>query len=98
MTEKIIDIGQHIEKRDMDLILEVNKKAVEIQTEVADQNEEIISQLSKISANQEKVIAQSEKISTQNEHISKDLFKVQVLFITGILALIAQIIQIIWKH
>jgi 3-oxoacyl-ACP reductase-like protein len=108
MSDKIIDIGGHLEKRDLDLILEVNKKAIEIHSEVAAQNEEEIELLGHVVANQEKIIKQNEKIIEQNERIikqnekiieqnekiDKDLFKTKVVFVTGILALIAQIVQI----
>jgi hypothetical protein len=98
MADKIIDIEEHIERRDLDIILEVNKKAIEIQTEVADQNEEIISRLSKMENRQERIEGNQEKITKQNDEISKELFKVQVMFVTGLLALVAQIIQIFLKR
>ena len=36
-----------LNKKDLEIILEVNRKAIEIETEVADQNEEIISLLNR---------------------------------------------------
>ena len=84
-------------KRDLEIILEVNRKAVEIETAVADQNEEIITLLNNSKTNQEKIEEKIDKILENSEETSKDLFKIQVLFVTGLLALVAQIIQIFIK-
>lgn len=92
MAEK--SINESLNKKDLDLILEVNKKAIEIETAVADQNEEILSLLSKIKEMQEKSDDKIESISSKSEEITKDIFKLQVLFISGLLSLIVQIIQI----
>jgi len=97
MSDKIINIHEHISKKDLELILEVNKKAIEIETQVVDQNEEVINYLDaaekKIEAIEEKI----DKIIKQTEETNKDLFKIQVLFITGLLSLVIQIIQIFIK-
>jgi hypothetical protein len=81
-------------KRDLEIILEVNKKAIEIETAVTDQNEEIIVLLTVCKNGQEKMDEKIDKLIEQAEDTSKDLFKIQVLFVTGLLALVAQIIQI----
>lgn len=103
--------NDQINKKDLEVFLEVNKKAIEIEAEVVEQNEEIITLLnasnaqhhsldsrfddvdSKISGVDTKV----DKIIKQTEEISKDLFKMQVLFVTGLLSLVIQIIQIFVK-
>lgn len=102
MVDKIND---NVKKRDLDLILEVNKKAIEIETCVVEQNEEIISRLNELEKNNiahdlkaDRIIEQNDKIIEQNESASKDLFRIQVLFITGLLTLIGQIIQIFLKR
>ncbi len=77
MVEKLNN--ENVKKKDLELILEVNKKAIEIQTEVAEQNEEIIEALTDIKKAQ--------------EDTNRDLFKIQVLFVTGLLSLVIQIIQ-----
>lgn len=90
------------DKKDLEIILEVNKKAIEIETTVADQNEEIIELLNNNKNEQAEIHNKLDevldnklnKIIEKGEEISKDLFKIQVLFITGLLALVAQIIQI----
>jgi Asp-tRNA(Asn)/Glu-tRNA(Gln) amidotransferase C subunit len=95
--EKLLALADQVNKRDLDIILEVNKKAVEIETEVADQNEEIIQLLNDCRNNQEKMDQKTDKLLELSEETSKDLFKIQVLFITGLLALVAQIVQIFIK-
>ena len=95
MPDKIND---QLHKKDLDLILEVNKKAVEIETEVAEQNEEVISLLTTNKERQELMDAKLDKLLKQSEETSRDIFKVQVLFITGLLSLIVQVIQIFLKH
>jgi uncharacterized coiled-coil DUF342 family protein len=103
MPEKI-NVDNNVNKKDLELILEVNKKAIEIQTEVASQNEEIIEILDerKIILTQinEKIILNTEKVDKlvkQSDEMHKDLFKIQVLFITGLLSLVVQIVQIFLK-
>lgn len=86
-----------VNKKDLEIILEVNKKAVEIETAVADQNEEIIGLLNDNQNSQEKIEEKLDKLLEKAEDTSKDLFKIQVLFVSGLLALVAQIIQIFLK-
>lgn len=95
--ERIIPLAERVNKKDLEIILEVNRKAVEIETAVADQNEEIIGLLNDSRDSQEKIDEKIDKILKQSEETSKDIFKMQVLFITGLLALVAQIIQIFLK-
>lgn len=91
------DLSDHLNKRDLEIILEVNKKAIEIETGVADQNEEIISLLNQNKDTQQEINEKAEKIIKQNDELSKDIFKLQVLFVTGLLSLVIQIIQIFLK-
>lgn len=86
--------ADQINRKDLEVILEVNKKAVEIETTVADQNEEIISLLTQDKEKHEQMHEKLDKIIEKGEETSKDLFKIQVLFVTGLLALVAQIIRI----
>lgn len=122
--------NDNVNKRDMEIILEVNRKAIEIGSANAELNEEIISLLndsknSFIDSNKEiaenlskyndrialSLINYNEKIDSvdrkvdkkldhiieQNEKLSRDIFTVQVLFITGVLSLIMQVVQIFIK-
>lgn len=72
-----------LQKSDLDTIIKVNNKAIELQTEVSTQYEEIASQL--------------EKLSNKQEEISKDQFKIIVLLSSGILSLIIQVIILLKK-
>lgn len=96
--DRIIPLVDQVNKKDLEIILEVNRKAVEIETEVAEQNEEIIGLLNDSKDTQESMEEKIDKLITQSEETSKDLFKIQVLFVTGLLALVAQIIQIFMKR
>lgn len=47
MSEKPQNLNEYISKKDLEIILEVNRKSVELQTAIADQYEEIIDNLNK---------------------------------------------------
>lgn len=96
MVEKLNN--ENVRKKDLDLILEVNRKAIEIETEIAEQNEEIISTLSDIKKVQEDQDKKIDKLVEKTEDINKDLFRIQVLFVTGLLSLVIQIVQIFFKR
>jgi hypothetical protein len=93
-NNKNYDSDEQINKRDLDVILEVNRKAIEIETSVADQNEEIIDLLNNIKDTQKIVEEKSFKLNDKLDELSKDMFKLQVLFVTGLLSIIAQIISV----
>jgi hypothetical protein len=97
MSDKIVNINDHLNRRDLEIILEVNRKAIEIETEVADQNEEIITLLNDSKKRQDELDKKMEKLITQSDETNKDLFKIQVLFITGLLSLVIQVIQMFVK-
>lgn len=96
MAEKNI-INDNINKRDLDLILEVNRKAIEIETEVAEQNEEVIAILNKNKETASRAEEKLDKLISQVDGLNRDIFKMQVLFVTGLLSLVIQIIQIFIK-
>lgn len=73
---------ERINKKDLEIILEVNKKAIEIETEMVDQNEDIIQSLGELAEGQKEIKEKVEKLVKQNDDINKDLFKIQVLFLT----------------
>jgi hypothetical protein len=103
--------NEQINKKDLEVFLEVNKKAIEIEAEMVEQNEEIISLLNAGKKQQDVLDSRFDDVESQNgdtdakidklikqtEEISKDLFKIQVLFVTGLLSLVIQIIQIFVK-
>ncbi len=92
MVDKLTN--ENVRKKDLELILEVNKKAIEIESEVAEQNEEIIEALNDIKKSQESQKEKIDKIVKQSEETNRDLFKIQILFVTGLLSLVIQIIQV----
>ena len=93
MVEKLSN-NDNIKRRDLDVILEVNKKAIEIEADLASQNEEIIGSLADIKKSQESQEKMMEKLKDQAEETNKDLFKIQILFVTGLMSLLIQIIRI----
>ncbi len=96
---------EQFSKKDLEIILEVNKKAVEIETTVADQNEEIISLLSDNKSLNERMDKKLDdlierkitKLLEKSEETSKDLFKIRVLYIAAILTIVGQIVEIFLK-
>lgn len=97
MSDKISNINDTIKKKDLELILEVNRKAIEIETGVVEQNEEIMDTLTEINRALEEHDRKLDKVTKHVEETSKDVFKIQVLFVTGLLSLIVQIITIFIK-
>jgi hypothetical protein len=95
--DKIINMNDHLHKKDLDLILEVNKKAIEVEMAVADQNEELIGSQNDIKENQEKIIEIVKEINNGIREQDKEIYKLQILYVMGFLTLIAQIIQIFLK-
>jgi len=96
MTERV-SLNDSLKRNDLNLILEVNRKAIEIETTVADQNEEMMVLLNKCREKQDKSEEKIDKLLKQTEDLNKDLFKLQVLFVSGLLSLVIQIVQIFLK-
>jgi NAD-dependent SIR2 family protein deacetylase len=88
---------EHLQKKDIDLIIEVNKKAVEIEMAVADQNEELISLIEDVKKSQDLISKNIDEFNSQLNSIDKEIYKLQVLYVMGFLTLVAQIIQIFLK-
>jgi len=104
MADKITQIYEHLNKKDLEIILEINKKSVEIEMEVANQNEEIIEELQNSKERDNEVLDKVKKLTETvdiikkvSEENSKDIYKIQILFLTGVLSLIIQIFQILKK-
>lgn len=98
MVDRITNINDNIRKKDIELILEVNKKSVEMTTMIADQYEEAIEILEQVKESQEETTKNIVKLIEQAEKTNREIFKMQVLFITGLLGLVVQIIQIVLKN
>lgn len=97
-------LNDQLNKKDLEVFLEVNKKAIEIETEVVGQNEEIIASLDsnkeshkEINGKLDKLMKQAEDLTKNMTELNKEIFKMQVLFVTGLLGIVAQIIQIFLK-
>lgn len=108
MVEKF-GYNDNLKRHDLELVLEANRKAIELQAEIAEQNEEFFKILDSIKDTLEdqdnkldKIIetqdSKLDKITTSTNDLSKDLFRIQVLFITGLLSLVIQVFQIFIKH
>jgi hypothetical protein len=91
------DLSEQLNKRDLEIILEVNRKAIEIETGVADQNEEILSTIDQIKIKIHESHDKIEKLNKTTDEISKEIFKLQVLFVTGLLSIVVQIISFFIK-
>lgn len=100
--------NKQLDKDDIDLLLEVNKKAIELQTEISNQYEEIIDAIEEMDdetsqnkVNLEKLIDINkdfeiglEKLSKDVKEIKDSMFKTGVLVSAGIVSIIIQIIEI----
>lgn len=98
---------------DLGLILEVNKKVIQLETETANSYETIIEKLDEIKREKEgifksltekldtinkKVDDKSEKVIKQNEDLSRELFTIKILFVGTILNLVVSVMQLFIKH
>lgn len=94
-----------LDKKDLDTILEVNKKAVQLETEVLAQNEEIIELLNEIASSgikhdeeiSEKIDDIDDKFAKKFAELEKSMFEIKALFAVGIVNVIIQIIMIFKK-
>jgi hypothetical protein len=126
----IFPFEESISRRDLEIILEVNKKAIQIHTEVIGQNEEIMERLDEQNEHNNNVHngvrmaldeynkKVRETLEDSNKHMhnaindieskvdrmlikqeesGKEIFKTQLLFVVGILGIIAQFIQMLWR-
>ena len=91
--------SENLKKRDLEIFLEVNRKSIELETEVAGQNEDVLLALKNSSEKIDKVHKEmndsSGKMMKDIQDIAKDIFRIQVLLATGIISIIVQIIQLI---
>lgn len=89
-----------ISKNEIDTILQVNKNAIELQTQTSNQYEEIISELDDNKANTEintkmldKVKEDVSEVKKSTQEIKESIFKLNVLVASGLFSLILNIIQ-----
>lgn len=89
-----------ISKNEIDTILQVNKNAIELQTQTSNQYEEIISELDDNKKNTEgnsklldKVKEDVSEVKKSTQEIKESIFKLNVLVASGLFSLILNIIQ-----
>ena len=94
--------NDYVSRKDMDIIFETNKRAIELNNEVSGQYEETIENLGDIKTAQssgnvklEEIIEQNEKIIQQNEELSKDILLVKIFFSTTLVQIVIGIIQLL---
>ena len=90
-------MSTNLDEKDIEKILAVNAKSVEIQNHVAGQFEEIKKNGTEIVASSKKTEEKISVIEKKIEEISREIFQLKVLFATGMLSLLIQIIQIFIK-
>lgn len=86
-----------LQKSDIETIIKVNSKAIELQGEVSDQYEEIVSSLSDIKDKQEEIDEKLVEINKEIKDIGKTQFKILLLISSGIISVIVQIISLLKK-
>ncbi len=105
------DDDESLSRNDLDTILEVNKKSIEIQIEVSDQNEKIIEALednqntvdfikSKVEDGDRKLEENQnalEIIKSKVEENERKLLKIEIFLATGIISLLIQLALAVFK-
>lgn len=98
------DNGSLLEKSDLYTIIQVNNKAIEIQSEITSQYEEVIESLETVSDSNNKIVDKIAEIKLDHKDIKADIkeinktqFKILVLLSAGVLNLIVQIISMLKK-
>ena len=89
MDKKDRDI---LQRGDIDTIIEVNNKAIELHSEISDQYEEIISAQNKLMISQGKIDDDIRSIKKDMDELNKNQFKIILLLSTGIISLIIQLV------
>lgn len=87
------DLQELLSKNDLTIILETNKKAIELQTSTASQNEDVLEQLEDITDTLEKSLTKLDLLDKKIESIDKALYRLQIVLIVGILPIIFEIIK-----
>lgn len=91
------DDDSALQRSDIETIIKVNSRAIELQGEVSDQYEEIISSLSDVKDTQERIQEDNDEIKKEIKDISKAQFKIQILLTSGIVSVIIQIFTLLKK-
>jgi len=90
-------MATNLDEKDIEKILAVTAKSIEIQNHVASQYEDIKKNTSESVSSYKKIEEKIAIIEKKVEEISREIFQLKVLFATGMLSLVIQIIQIFVK-
>lgn len=89
--------NRNLQKSDIETIIQVNNKAIELQNEISDQYEDILSTMTRISMRQDNIERDIVEIRKESKEIAKTQFKVLVILSSGIVSLIFQIFNMFKK-
>lgn len=89
---------ENLQRSDLDEIIEVNNKAIELHNEIADQYEEIIGYLDTIKLNQTYILKSIGEIEKDVNDVEKSQTKIIILLGTGIFGAIIQVLFLFLKH
>lgn len=97
MSDLFKNKDDRISKHDIDVIMEVNKRSIQVQTEVMAQNEDIADELSDIKKSQICQDKKIDKLVKNSEDFSKELFQMKTLLLTSFVNIILQVISFLIK-
>lgn len=83
--------------KDLETYIEVNKRTTEVNIKVKENQDAIIALLSACKVVVERLATEQEKQTKALTDISNAIFKLEVVYVAGLLAIVAQIIEIFMK-
>jgi len=86
-----------LQRADIDTIIQVNNKAIELQTEISDQYEEIISTVESMSHTNHKILDEVREMNKEIKEINKLQFKIMLALGSGFVSLIIQVLYMLKK-
>lgn len=86
-----------LEKSDIETIIKVNNKAIELQTEISDQFEDVISLVKKTNDEINRVSDDVKDIKKEITDLNKLQFRILLLLSSGVISLLVQIIILLKK-
>lgn len=84
---------ESLSKSDLNTILEVNKKTIEVQLEVYDQHEKIIDILEDNKKAEAEIKTELKEIKNKIDDNDRKLLKIEILLASVIISLVVQLIQ-----
>lgn len=89
--------NNHLSKSDLETILQVNNKAIEIQNDIAEQYENIVDNTDAIVKSIDNIDNNISEIKKEMKDINKEQYRMMILLSSGIISLIVQIITMLYK-